>query len=145
MRGAKGGGGSGCLTIHCGEWEQPSRELTLDVVASEMVSRGINGDEAKDFVDNKEEFEVFVMEVGLDFSVVVTGFASVGVVVEFVYSLPNAEVVGELLETRGGPGQELLFRLFGDVLVETLHDFFDFADFCFNFLFSARRALASVL
>ena len=80
MRGANGAGGSGCLTIHCGEWEQPSRELTLDVVASEMVSRGINGDEVKDYVDNKEEFEEHVMKVGLNFSLVVAGFASVRVV-----------------------------------------------------------------
>ena len=139
MRGAKGGGGSGCLNMHCGEWEQSRKELTSDVEASDLVSRVISGDESKPFVDNKEVFK----ELVLGFSLVVTEFALARFVWELVYSVPNAEVVGELLETRGG--QELLFRLIGDVLVETLH-FFDLVEFCFiNFLFSARRALVSVL
>ena len=38
MSGAKGGGGSGCLDIHCGEFEQVGRDPTLEVVASVLFS-----------------------------------------------------------------------------------------------------------
>ena len=68
MSGANGGGGLGCLDIHCGEWEQPNRELTVEVVASVhelVVSRVISGKESKVFVDNKDVLEELVMKIEL--------------------------------------------------------------------------------
>ena len=112
----------------------------MDVVASEneLVSGMINREGSKDFVDKKGEFEELGMKFELKFSTVGTGFSLVEVEVEaeLESSLPNAKVKGEVLETTGK--QEEMFRLMGDVLVETLHNFFNLADFCFNnFLFSA--------
>ena len=51
-----------------------------------------------------------------------------------------------MLEMETRVGQKELFRLIGKVFVATLHNFFDCVAFCFiNFLFSALRALVSVL
>ena len=110
----------------------------MDVVASEheLVSRVVRREESRDFVDMTEEFEELVMKFRLKVSSVGTGFALVEVEEELELSLPNAEVEGKVLETTGK--QEEMFRLIGDVLVETVHAFFNFMDFCLvSFLFSA--------